>query len=133
MKYPRLLPELKRMVDDGEIDVNAAVKAQDASNDEDGIPDPEVAVALAREMNPMSGVQRKKFTKERKKHPDRPIVEVIEIAKTGSRVVQIVATLTQDAHAALQQFAREEDTNQDEAAALLIEEALVGRGLIDEE
>lgn len=132
VKYPRLLPELKKMVDDGTVDINAAVKAQDASNDDDGIPDPEVAAMLAQEMAPMSGVQRKKVAQERREHPERPVDEVIERAKTGARVIQIVATLTRDTHAALQEFAKEEDTTQDEAAAALIEEALAGRGLLEE-
>lgn len=132
VKFPRLLPELKKMVDKGAVDVNTALKAQDASNKDEGIPDPEEAVKLAQEMAPMSGVQRKKVVEERKKHPERSVDEVIERAKTGSKVVQIVATVTQDTHAALQQFAREERSNQDEAAAALIEEALVGRGLLGE-
>ena len=132
VKYPRLLAELKEMVDDGAVDVNAAVKAQDASNDADGLPDPEVAVKLAREMAAMSNIQRKKVAKERTEHPERPVDEVIERAKTGSKVVQIIATVTQDTHAALQRFAREEGSNQDEAAAVLIEEALVGRGLLED-
>ena len=132
VKYPRLLPELKQMVDDGEVDVNAAVKAQDASNNDEGIPDLEVASKLAREMAQMSGVQRKKVAKDRKEHPEKSVDEAIERAKTGSKVVQINTTLTQDTHSALQQFAREEGTNQDEAAAVLIEEALTGRGLLEE-
>lgn len=132
VKYPRLLSELKRMVDDGEVDINAAVKAQDASNDENGDPNPEVAITLAREMAPMSGVQRSKVVEERKENPERPVDEVIERAKAGSKVVQIVATVTQTTHEALRRFAREESSNQDEAAAVLIEEALVGRGLIEE-
>ena len=132
VKYPRLLDKLKRMVDDGTVDVNAAVRAQDASNDEDGKPNPEVAVKLAQEMARMTGVQRKKITQERKEHPERPVDEVIESAKTGARVVQIVATVTQGTHTALQRFAKEEGSNQDEAAVTLIEEALVGRGLLEE-
>ena len=32
VKYPRLIPELKQLVDDGKVDVNAAVKAQDAAS-----------------------------------------------------------------------------------------------------
>ena len=131
VKYPRLLPELKKMVDDGTVDVNAAVKAQDASND-DGVPDPEVAKKLAQEMAPMSGVQRKKVVKERHEHPERPVDDVIERAKTGEKVIQIVATVTQDTHTALQRFAREEGSTQDEAAVVLIEEALAGRGLLEE-
>lgn len=122
----------RKMVDDGTVDVNAAVKAQDASNDDDGIPDPEVAAKLAQEMAPMSGVQRKRVAQERREHPERPVDEVIEHAKTGAKVIQIVATLTQHTHTALQKFAKEEDSTQDEAATALIEEALIGRGLIEE-
>ncbi len=131
VKYPRLLPDLKEMVDNGEVDVNAAVKAQDAANDDSGNPVPEVAVQLAKEMARMTGVQRKKITKERKEHPDRPVDEVIESAKTGAKVTQILVEVTQDAHAALRQFAKAEDTNQGEAAATLIEEALVSRGYME--
>ena len=132
VKYPRLLQELKKLVDDGTVDINAAVKAQDASNDEDGVPDTEIAIKLAREMQPMSGVQRRKISEERKEHPERPVDDVIEHAKSGARVTQITVTVTQDTHGALQQFAREEETNQDEAAAVLIQEALIGRGFLEE-
>ncbi len=133
VKYPRLLPTLKAMVDDQKIDVNAAVKAQDAATEGSGEPDAEVAIKLAQEMATMSGVQRKRIVQERKEHPSKPVDDVIEHAKTGSRVIQIIATVTQDTHTAIQKFAAEEDTNQDEAAAMLIEEALVGRGLLEEE
>ena len=132
VKYPRLIRELKDLVDEGTVDVNAALKAQDASTDEQGNVNPEDAIILAREMGPMSGPQRTRVVKERKRHPERPVEDVIEDAKTGSKVVQIVATVTQNTHSALQRFAREEDTNQDDAAVALIEEALVGRGLLEE-
>ena len=131
VKYPRLIPELKKMVDDGEIDVRLALKAQDSASDE-GTPDPEVAVTLAKEMESMSGAQQKKVVQERKKNPEKPVEDVIEEAKTGSKVVQIVATITQDTHNAIKQFASEEGTNQDEATVALIEEALTGRGLLQD-
>ena len=131
VKYPRLSADLKQLVDEGVVDINAAVRAQDASSDERGDADPDVAVKLAREMSSMSGVQRKKLTKERMEHPEKPVDEAIEEAKTGSKVMQIKVTVTQDTHSALRKFATEEGTNQDEAAASLIEEALVGRGLLD--
>lgn len=132
VKYPRLLPELKAMVDDQRIDVNAAVKAQDAATDDFGDPNPELAIKLAQEMNEMTGFQQKRVVRERKRHPNRSVEDIIEHAKTGASVIQIIATVTQDTHTAIQQFAREEGTNQDEAAAALIEEALIGRGLIEE-
>lgn len=131
VKYPRLLPELKKLVDNADVDINAALKAQDASEDDYGVPDVDVAVKLAMEMKPMTGVQRKKVVSERKDHPEKPIEEVIEHAKTGARVIQIIATVTQDTHRAIQSVAAEDNVTQDEAAATLIEEALTGRGVLD--
>ena len=132
VKYPRLLPELKELVDSDQIDVNVALKAHDAATDEYGTVDAQMAIRLAKEMSPMPNIQRKKIVEERKKHPERSVEDVIEGAKSGSRVTQIIVTVTHETHTALQQFARDEGTNQDEAAAALIEEALVGRGLIEE-
>lgn len=130
IKYPRLLKELKELVDDHEVDVNVAVKAQDAANDDEGVPNPEVAVQLAKEFTSMTGVQRKKVVQEIKSHPERSVDDVIEGAKTGSKVMQVVATVTQDTHAAIQRVAKEEGANQDDMVALLIEEALIDRGAL---
>ncbi|MYD98219.1 MAG: ParB/RepB/Spo0J family partition protein [Gammaproteobacteria bacterium] len=131
VKYPRLVPELKELVDDGVVNINAAVKAQDASEDDAGAPDADVAVRLAKEMEPMSGPQRKNVVAQRREDPDKPIEDVIETAKTGARVYQVVATVTHDTHRAIQALATDEKVTQDEAAAGLIEEALTGRGLLD--
>ncbi len=131
LKYPRLLPELKKMVDDGEVDVNAAVKAQDAATEGDSEPDPDIAVRLAKEMKPMTGPQRKRFVKVHEDNPNKPIDEAIEDAKTGAKVIQVIATVTKDTHVAIQKFAKEESTNQDEAITTLIEESLVDRGLLE--
>jgi len=131
IKYPRLVPQLKKLVDDEVVDINAALKAQDASENELGEPDVALALKLAEDMQPMSGVQRKKVVKERKENPQKPIEDVIENAKTGGKVIQVIATVTLGVHRAIQSVASEESVTQDEAAAGLIEEALTGRGLLD--
>ncbi len=131
IKYPRLLPELKDMVDDDKIDINVALKAQDAAAGPDGEPNLDVAIQLAEEMNPMTGAQRKKLVEMRRKYPEKPIDDIIEDAKTGSKVTQIITTVSQDTHYAIQRFASSEKVNQDEAAATLIGEALVERGFLD--
>ena len=133
VKYPRLLPELKEMVDNQSIDVNTAVKAQDAAADSFGDPNPELAIKLAKEMNEMTGFQQKRIVRERKRHPGRSVEDVIEHAKSGSSVIQIITTVTKDTHTAIQQFAKEEGTNQDEAVATLIDEALLSRGFLEEQ
>ena len=131
VKYPRLLPELRTMVDDGVIDINVAVKAQDSATGDDGQPNLKIAVEMAKGMQPMTGVQRKKAIKARKSDPDKSVSDVIEDAKTGSRVTQITVTVTQDTHTAIQKFAREEEATQDEATVMLIEESLIDRGMLE--
>ena len=132
VKYPRLVPEMKEMVDEGKVDVKVALKAQDAAIEDGETLNLETAIVLAEEMEKMTGVQRKKLIKDRKENPAKPIINVIEDSKTGSKVTQIQVTVTQDTHNALQKFAKEEETTQDDAAAALIEEALIGRGFLAE-
>ena len=130
VKYPRLIPELQQLVDSDEIDIQAALKAQDSATDYDDQTDVEIAILLAREMAQMTGPQRQKLIKDRQTNPQKPVEDVIEDARTGSRVIQVVATVTQDVHDAVQQFANEQGSTQDAAAAILIEEALIDRGLL---
>ncbi len=132
VKYPRLIPELKKLVDDGNVDIKVALKAQDAATvQDDGEPDPDAAIKFAISMDAMSDVQRKKIIEERKKNPSKPVDDVIENAKSRTKVIQVVVTLTQNTHAALRRFATNEGILQDEAAATLIEHALTSEGLLD--
>lgn len=132
VKYPRLVPEMKKLVDDGEVDIQVALKAQDALTDH-GPLIVEDAVKLAREMAQMSGVQQTKTIRDLKTNPDATIEDTVEHGKTGGRVTQIIATVTEDTRVALRRFASEEKRNQDEAAVALIEESLIRRGLLNED
>lgn len=131
VKYPRLMTELKKLVDDGEVDVKVAVKAQDAVDVGDGKPRADDAIKLARDMGSMSDAQRRKLVKERKENPEISVDDAIEQARTGSKITQIIVTLTGDAHAGLQRFSKDHGVSQDEAAAGFIEEGLVGEGLLE--
>ena len=90
----------------------------------------EESVKLAREMKSMSGAQQKKLVQERQDSPETTVDDAIEQARTGSKITQVTVTLTGDAHAALQRFAKDQDATQDEAAADLIEEALKAHGFL---
>lgn len=131
VKYPRLMPVLKKMVDEGEVDIKVALNAQDASDIGSDPPTNEDAVKLAREMRSMSNAQRKKLLVERGKDPTGTVDDAIEQARTGSKITQVIVTLTGDAHAALQRYAKDQDMNQDEAASGIIEEALQTRGFLN--
>jgi len=132
VKYPRLMAPLKKLVDEGEVDVKVAVKAQDAVDVGAGEPREEDAVKLAREMKSMSDAQRRKLVKERKDSPETTVDDAIEQARTGSKITQVIVTLTAAAHVGLQRFAKDQDTTQDEAAATIIEESLMARGFLEE-
>jgi ParB family chromosome partitioning protein len=127
VKYDRLVPKLKKLVDDGVVDMPAALRAQDAAS-VSGTVDEKEAVVFAKEMGAMSGAQQKRIVKDRKSNPEAPVDDVIESAKTGTKVTQIVVTLSSTVHTSLQSFAKSEGQNQDDAAATLIEESLQQRG-----
>ena len=133
VKARRLVPVLREMYDEGKIDINVALDAQDAATEADEEePDTELAVKLAREMAPMTGVQRRKFEKDRRSKPEKPVDQAIEDAKSGASIIQIVATVTRETHRGVAEYAKREGRNRDEAAAALIEQALVEHGLLEE-
>jgi len=133
VKFPRLIPRLKEMVESGEVNVNVALKAQDAATDSasDDL-STDLAVSLAKDMERMTGAQRKKFVHAQKENPEASYEEKIERAKSAAHVTQIVVTLSQDSQLALRRYADEESLNQDEAAAGLIERALQDSGFLEE-
>jgi ParB family chromosome partitioning protein len=127
VKYDRLVAPLRKLVDDGAIDMKAALRAQDAAS-VSGMTNEDEAVAFAKEMSGMSGVQQQRIVKERQENPDLPADQAIEGAKTGSKVTQIVVTLSSTVHSSLQAFAKSEGQSQDDAAATLLEESLQQKG-----
>lgn len=127
VKYDRLIPALKKLVDEGSVDMPTAVRAQDAAS-VSGKPNEKEAVAFAKEMSGMSGAQQKRIVKERETNPEAGADDVIESAKTSTKVTQIVVTLSTTVHSSLQTYAKSEGQGQDDAAATLIEESLQEKG-----
>ena len=127
VKYDRLTPELKQLVDNSEVDLKAALRAQDASS-VSGVPDPQETVKLAKGLSGMSSAQQKKVEKELEEDPTESVDTVINRAKGSGKVLQVIVTLGQQAHASLQSFAHDEGTVLDDAAAQLIEEGLINKG-----
>lgn len=134
VKYDRLIPELKTLVDGSNVDLKTALRAQDAvmMSTLGGEEDKAEAVKLAKEMSAMSGVQQKKIQEVLTQDPSLSVDEVVEQAKTGSKITQIVVTLGEQAHSSLGAFARDEGANVDEAAATLIEDGLLSKGYINQ-
>ncbi len=122
VKYDRLIPELKKVVDSGEANLKAALRAQDALAT-DSPSDPQKAVKLAKEMTGMIGAQQDKIKKELIDDPAASVDKAIEDAKSGEKVTQIAVTLGHQVHRSLRRFAKDEEIPIDEAAAMLIEKS----------
>ena len=132
LKYETLITPLKKLVDKGEVDLDAAVRGQAAASVK-GETNEEEALTLSRELTAMSGPVRKKVVKDRKASPEKAVDDIVEEAKSGGKVTQVIVTLGPQQHQALQSFAKAEETNQDEAAAILIEDGLITKGFLEKE
>lgn len=127
LKYDRLGPDLKKKVDAGDVDLNIALKAQDAVTGHDGHTDFAEAVDLAEALATMNGAERRQILSEKKAKPEKQVREILEdFWRENERDRQIVVTLPDGVHRALQLKAREMRRTQDEVAARLICDAVKG-------
>ena len=132
VKYDRLCDELKDLVDKQGLDIKVALRAQDAAA-AGGDFKPKEAVTLAKEMAGMSGVQQQKVVQKAKEEPEKAVKDLVEEAKSGEKVTQILVTLGGQVHSSLKKYAQDEGTNLDDAAGTLIEESLEKKGLLAQE
>jgi ParB family chromosome partitioning protein len=129
VKFDRLTAELQELVRGGQVELSTALRAQTAAEQMGGDV-ASSAVVIAKEMGQMTNVQQRTLQGALEEASGRPIEEVIEEAKVGAQVTQIVVTLGQEMHRRLQQFADDEGTTQDDAALSLIEEGLSAKGYV---
>lgn len=132
VKYAQLIDPLKKLVDEGTVKPTVAVRAQKiASSDGGTTVDEAAAVELAKEMEGFSGAQQRKLVKTAKEEPAKTPTDLIEEAKTGAKIQQILVTVTGNVHAELQRYAKEQGTTQDDAAGSLIEVGLRDAGYLE--
>ena len=123
IKYDRLTPALREVVDSGEVKLGIALSAQDAVSVDGEAHDTE-GVLLARRMSAMTGVQRRHMLKAKRRKPKEPIETLLETCAVSARKRQIIVTLDASDHEALQRYAEEWKITQDEAAAQLVSDGL---------
>ena len=80
----------------------------------------------------MSGVQQSKVVSTRTKNPTMTADDIIEDAKAGGRITQVVVTLSSVVHGALTKYAQSEGTNSDDAAGILIRKALYDNDFLED-
>jgi ParB family transcriptional regulator, chromosome partitioning protein len=130
LKYDMLPPGLQKMVDARELPMKTALRATKAAMTDKGAVDEVQAVKFAKELTPMTGTQQDKVVKAATKLKGQPFEKKIEAGRAQAQVTQILVTLGDEVHASLQQYADDEGTTQDDAAAGLIETALSTKGYV---
>jgi ParB family chromosome partitioning protein len=132
VKYDSLVPELKKLYDDGRADLKTLLRAQAAAEQmsDDNSTIAKSAMVMAKEMAGMTSVQQQKLVSVSQNAEGKTVEEVIEQAKKGATVYKLIVELPQEDHKALQKFAKDEETSNEEAGLSLIEDGLKQRGLL---
>ena len=77
VKYDRLVPSMRALVDAGEVNIDMALRAQDASAANGNLIQAE-AVELARQLAPLTGAQQRQILKMKQTHPERSARDLLE-------------------------------------------------------
>jgi ParB family chromosome partitioning protein len=118
VKYERLRPELRGLVDTGEVEINLALRVQDTLEHvepSDGID----TVLVTRNLTRMSRAQQSAFLRNASVDDLRNIA-TSEQTDESRRVTQVIVTLPVTVHRQLQEWAKQHGLTQDGAAAQMI-------------
>jgi ParB family chromosome partitioning protein len=131
VKYDRLKPELRKLVDNNEIDVKTALRAQDAAS-ASGEYNPDDAKKFAIEMKSLDSTQQVELVRKRETDPDVAATDVIEAVKSGPSSTEIKLKLGIVEYRSLNKYAKAEETTIEDAAMTLITEGLTSKGVLEE-
>jgi ParB family transcriptional regulator, chromosome partitioning protein len=124
VKYDRLAPEMRSLVDCGDVPLELALRVQDSVNSDDhSVSEPEVA-EFASELARMTGAQQRQILAKRKKNPEKSVRELLTSTPNSTRSRQIIVTLSASDVHELQSCARVQGITQDQAAAAFIVQGL---------
>lgn len=122
VKYERLGPELKVLVDQGNIDVQTALRVEDALKDV--APEGVDIAAVAVQLNGLTRAQQIHRLKSVKQHGSTSGrnggAPTLVPPRNGDGVRQVVVTLSSADHRQMRAWARNEGMTQDQAAARII-------------
>ncbi len=129
VKYDTLEDQLKSLVDNGQVDVKDAVKAQHASYGPDGTLDVKKAVQIAKEMQTLLGDQKQALLKKAQEMPDASADQLVEEAKKPERNVTVYKVrLYAQESGGLKKAANELEKSEEETAAYAVTTWLKSQG-----
>jgi ParB family transcriptional regulator, chromosome partitioning protein len=125
LKYDRLDPQLQKKVDSREVNLNTALKVQDAIACQDGHANSDELVDLAEALATMNGTEQRQILREKAANPEKKIRDILEnYWREHEKNRQLIVTLPNSVHRAIQHRAKCMRLTQDEVAARLICDAV---------
>ena len=131
VRYSRLEPPIKAMVDHEALPVDLAVKAQDAAT-VDGLFNEDRAVKLIETLRESDDDLRKRILDVNKANPTAAIEKVVAEAKKPPETLQIRFTMGPTEANALRQYSHDQGASPESAARDLVESSLQSLGLLEE-
>jgi ParB family chromosome partitioning protein len=129
VKYARLDPDLKALVDNGEVEVKVALRAQDLAT-RGGHVSADGAVGLARKLARMTNHQQALIVSQHAADATSSIDDVLSGTHSATRSIQVLVTLSKEVHVGLRACAQALNTTQAAVAAEIVEQGLVAKGFI---
>jgi ParB family transcriptional regulator, chromosome partitioning protein len=131
VRYSRLEPSIKDLVDNSGLAVDLAIKAQDAATI-DGAFQAERAVELIDILRESDDELRKKILDISKSSPTSDIDKIVEEAKKPDERLKVAFTMGSVAGNALRKYSEDQDADPSTAAQDLVESSLDGLGFLEE-
>ena len=131
VRYSRLEPSIKQMVDHEALPVDLAVKAQDAAT-VDGLFNEDRATKLIEIMRESDDDLRKRILDVNKTNPTASVDKVVEQAKKPPETLQIRFTMGPTQGKALREYSHDQGSTPETAARDLVESSLQSLGLLQE-
>jgi len=130
VKYARLKPELRDLVDNQGVSLDIVIKAQDASTI-NGLYDGEKALELIDVLEKSDDDLRKRILRIKKANPTADIKDVVEEAEKPEETLVVTTKLSPVLSNGIRTLASDEGTDTNSVAYDLIEEGLVNKGIVE--
>ena len=133
IRYDGLPADLRTRVDNNEINVDLAMKIQDAATDPSGSYDSTESERLVNTLKTVDNALQRKILTLRKSHPEKALDEVVQIAEKPDNSLKLSLLVGEVLAVPLKRYAVDEDMDAKEAVLGFIQDSLGRYGYLDDD
>lgn len=133
IRYDGLPADLQARVDANQVNVDLAMKIQDAATARSGSYDPNEAARLVDTLKAVDNALQKKILTLRQRHPEKDLEDVVTIAEKPDRSLKLSLVVGENLAVPLKRYADDEEVDEKAAVLGLIEDSLDRHGYLGDE